>query len=417
MKSRKALTKVHAAIVIVLVVAAVVVGAFTWQTLNPPPPPPAQPILIGASIPITGAFAAVGGPNMQWAYQTAVDQVNANGGILINGTTRLMVKLIIYDDKSDPTTDVSNIDQLVTVDKVNFLLGPVGTPVVAAAAGEAEKLHVLMVTGGASLLALKLRGWNYVFIPFESTDQEVGVFLEMLSKLPAGTRPTTIAEWSENTALGKEFGNEVVTLAPQYGFNVTLNEVYPPGATDYTDLIVKTKAVNPDIVMGEPTPPDAITLIRQSAQLGFSPKLFYLHRGSIGGPFYQALGKYAEDATFAFMWGVNFPTPGNKELVAAFNASGHDPARAGAMGAWYAVAQVLLQAITDAGSLNTANVIQAIKSSSFQTVAGTIKFDSRGISQVTLAIFQWQQGKPRIVYPPDLADSTLIYPAPPLSQR
>jgi branched-chain amino acid transport system substrate-binding protein len=415
MESRKALTRVQAVIVIVIVVAAVVVAAFTWQSLIPPAP--ARQIVIGASIPITGAFAAVGGLDMQWAYQRAVDQVNANGGILINGTSRLTVKLIVYDDKSDPITDVSNIDQLVSVDKVDFLLGPAGTPIVAAAAGEAEKLHVLMVTGGTSSLALKLKGWHYVFIPFESTDQEVGVFLEMLSKLPAGIRPRTIAEWSENTALGEEFGNEVVTLAPEYGFNVTLNEVYPAGATDYTDLIVKTKAVNPDIVMGEPSPPDAITLIRQSEQLGFSPKLFYLHRGSIGGAFYQALGKAAEDSTFAFMWGVNFPTPGNKELVAAYNASGHNPAKAGAMGAWYAMAQVLLEAIATAGSLNTGNVIQAIKNSSFQTVAGTIKFDSRGISQVTLAIFQWQQGQQRIVYPPTLADSTLIYPAPPWSQR
>lgn len=354
---------------------------------------------------------------MQWAYQHAVNQTNDNGGILINGTTRLMVKLIVYDDKSDVNTEISNIDRLVTIDKVDFLLGPVGTPIVAAAAGEAEKLHILMVTGGTSSLALKLKGWNYVFIPFESTDQEVGVFLEMLSKLPAASRPSTIAEWSENTALGKEFGAQVEQLAPQYGFKVVLDEVYPPGATDYTDLIVKTKALNPDVVMGEPTPPDAISLIRQSKQLDFSPTLFYLHRGSIAGGFYQALGKDAEDTTYAFMWGINFPTPGNKDLVTAYNASGYNPAKAGAMGAWYAMAQVLLEAITSAGSLNSANVIQAIKSSSFETVAGTIKFDSRGISQVTLAIFQWQQGHQKIVYPGNLADSTLIYPAPPWSQR
>lgn len=415
MVSRNALTRVQAVIIVIIVVAAVGVGALTWQSLNPPAP--ARQIVIGASIPITGAFAAIGGPDMQWAYQRAVDQVNANGGILVNGTTRLVVKLIVYDDKSDVNTEVSNVDRLVTVDKVDFLLGPVGTPVVAAAAGEAEKLHVLLVTGGTSSLALKLKGWNYVFIPFESTDQEVGVFLEMLSKLPPGTRPTTIAEWSENTALGKEFGNQVEKLAPQYGFNVTLNEVYPPGATDYTDLIVKTKALNPDIVMGEPTPPDAVTLIRQSKQLDFSPKLFYLHRGSIGGGFYQALGKDGEDVLFAFMWGINFPTPGNKDLVTAYNASGHNPAKAGTMGAWYAMAQVLLEAITAAGSLDTGKVIQAIKSSSFETVAGTIKFDSRGISQVTLGIFQWQQGRQKIVYPESLADSTLIYPAPPWSQR
>jgi branched-chain amino acid transport system substrate-binding protein len=79
------------------------------------------PIVIGASIPLTGPLAGFGYFE-KWGYQHAVNQVNAAGGIKIDGTKR-KVKLILLDDQTNPNTSVNNIQQLITQDHVNALLG------------------------------------------------------------------------------------------------------------------------------------------------------------------------------------------------------------------------------------------------------------------------------------------------------
>ena len=56
------------------------------------------------------------------------DDVNAKGGLLGRP-----VELIVYDDQSTPANVPGNYTKLITVDKVDLLLGPYGTNFVAPA--------------------------------------------------------------------------------------------------------------------------------------------------------------------------------------------------------------------------------------------------------------------------------------------
>ena len=80
-----------------------------------------SPIVIGASIPLTGPLAGFGYFE-KWGYQHAVSLANAAGGIKIDGVQR-KVKLIILDDQTNPNTTVNNVQQLITQDHVTALLG------------------------------------------------------------------------------------------------------------------------------------------------------------------------------------------------------------------------------------------------------------------------------------------------------
>src|SRR5437667_6658173 len=79
-------------------------------------------ITLGAAVQSTGAQANIG-RYYAHAYQLAVDTINQKGGVAVGGKAyKLALKL--YDNQSDPALAVRQYVQLVTADKVNFLLGP-----------------------------------------------------------------------------------------------------------------------------------------------------------------------------------------------------------------------------------------------------------------------------------------------------
>ena len=83
------------------------------------------------------------------SYQLAVDTINAKGGIKVGDKTyKLALKL--YDNQSDPSLAVRQYTQLLTSDKVNFLLGPFASNYVLDTSSVAEKYQVPMVEGGGA---------------------------------------------------------------------------------------------------------------------------------------------------------------------------------------------------------------------------------------------------------------------------
>src|SRR5258708_19970022 len=82
-------------------------------------------VLFGAPISLTGSTSTEGHLTLE-GYQLWAKELNAHGGIKVGGTT-YQVQLKYYDDGSSPTKSAQLTQQLVTTDKLNFLLGPYGT--------------------------------------------------------------------------------------------------------------------------------------------------------------------------------------------------------------------------------------------------------------------------------------------------
>jgi branched-chain amino acid transport system substrate-binding protein len=78
-------------------------------------------IVIGATLPLSGALQGFGS-FQKWGYEHAVAEINAAGGIAIDGVQR-KVRLIIRDDKTDANVAASNIDTLISADQAVALLG------------------------------------------------------------------------------------------------------------------------------------------------------------------------------------------------------------------------------------------------------------------------------------------------------
>ncbi|HWX31498.1 MAG TPA: ABC transporter substrate-binding protein, partial [Steroidobacteraceae bacterium] len=87
----------------------------------------AEPITIGLGMALTGGLAA-GGKSALLAMQIWRDNVNAKGGLMGRP-----VKLINYDDQSNPATVPGIYTKLLEVDKVDFIVSGYGTNMIAPA--------------------------------------------------------------------------------------------------------------------------------------------------------------------------------------------------------------------------------------------------------------------------------------------
>jgi len=87
----------------------------------------AEPIKVGFSMAMTGGVAQ-NGKQLLIALQLWRDDVNAKGGLLGRP-----VELVYYDDQSNPSNVPGIYTKLINVDKVDLILGPYATNMVAAA--------------------------------------------------------------------------------------------------------------------------------------------------------------------------------------------------------------------------------------------------------------------------------------------
>src|SRR5579875_1697201 len=118
-------------------------------------------LLFGAPISLTGSTATEGHLTLE-GYQLWVKEVNAQGGIKV-GDKSYQVRLKYYDDGSSTTKSAQLTQQLVTTDKVNFLLGPYGTAATLQDEAIAEQYKIPMVEGNGAARSIFSKGFHYIF--------------------------------------------------------------------------------------------------------------------------------------------------------------------------------------------------------------------------------------------------------------
>src|SRR5436853_7086054 len=118
-------------------------------------------IKIGATLPLTGAEARIGGFYKE-GYDYAFELQNKKGGVKVGDKT-MKVELMLLDDTSTQATAVSLADRLINNEKVNFLLGTYATNLVEAQSVVAGQNQIPYVNGGGAATAIYKRGYKWVF--------------------------------------------------------------------------------------------------------------------------------------------------------------------------------------------------------------------------------------------------------------
>ena len=420
MLNNKALTRIQALVIIVVLIIAIVGGVFIiLQTSKPV----RTEIIFGAVIPLTGTNAFFG-PEQKFIFELAVKQINDAGGVYVREYGRsLPIRLILYDDHSDPTTTTDLMNKLIEVDKVDVILGQIGgnTGLFTVVAEEAKVPYI----GPNYPITEDNQKFKWVFTTFHNQYDEALTFFRWLKEVvdnPQDIRVGIIENPDDHGKAHAKAGREV---AEQLGFKVVLEEFYPP-LTDMKPIVLKLKENKVNVVFGLPIPPDAINLIKAAKELNYAPLAWGLTRGTAVSGFGQALGKDSDYVLAIFSWhpSVNYRWEwGGKtftvqeHIVKPLKEAGIEPFLAGL---YYSEVLLAAKAIEVAGSLDKEKIRQALSTIDIITPQGHVSFGSNNWNKFTsenMMLFQWKDQRLEIVWPEKFKTMAAVFPFPPWNQR
>ena len=241
--------------------------------------PSGPPITIGFSMPLTGGLA-VNGTSGLLAMQIWAADTNKKGGLLGRP-----VKLIYYDDQSNPSLVPGIYTKLLDVDKVDLVVSAYGTNVTAPALPVVIQHNKTFMGLFAMDVNEEFRYPKYLSMLPVGPDPRAAIsegFFEIVkaNKDKLGLKTIALAvddgEATRNTADGAR-----VNLK-KAGLNVVYDKTYPPTTTDFTPIIRAIQATNPDIVYIASYSPDSVGLIRAAMhELGLNTKICC---GTMTGP-------------------------------------------------------------------------------------------------------------------------------------
>jgi branched-chain amino acid transport system substrate-binding protein len=367
-------------------------------------------ILIGVSIPLSGSLASFGGYE-QWGYNTAVNDLNKAGGLMIAGQPH-KVRLIVLDDKTDPSVTQSNTETLISRERVVAMLGSCTPALINAGALVAERHKIPMVTPCDPLLAFKsVRPWKYVWdIFFEETDLGSAPF-RMIADLGVQTNRRAVI-LHDNGPDGQVVGGQIwPEVAAKNQIQIVQNSAFPVDNSQFTSVIGAGKSNGADLVLVDAITPAAIAIRKQLSAAGYQPKLLVIEKGAEPQQFAQALGNLADGVLVGGYWDPSFPYPGAADLAKRFESETHQSSSQHIADSFTA-AQVLLDAIAAAGSTDPELVNAALARTNKTYVTGPVKFDAQHASALPIVLMQWQKGRAMVVWPKNRANGTLLFPLP-----
>lgn len=372
-----------------------------------------QNIKVGAVVPLTGRYAA-GGAQNKAGYEIAVEQINAAGGVNVGGK-KMRLELTMLDDESDPTKTVARLETLAAQGVVAYL-GGFGSDLHAAAASIAEKNRIPYLGVAFAFHGIHQQGFRYLFSPFPKSPDLTKETFVLLDSIPAAQRPKKVALFLERTDWGKEMGSLWESQAKEHGYQVVTSAAYAPGAKDFSDLILKAKSADAEVVLAVPTPPDGMAIVKQMKELDFNPKVNLFIRAADPPVWSKNLGKDGDYVLLSPGWHFAVPYPKVAELNEAHQKRLGRPADP-IVGPSYACIQILADAITRAGALDRGKIRDTIAATNTMTVVGPVRFRPDGSGDVKVFFPQWLKGKQELVWPKEFATAPFAYPAPPFNQR
>jgi branched-chain amino acid transport system substrate-binding protein len=247
---------------------------------------PKEAIKVGAILAVTGPASFLGAPEAK-TLEMLTEEINSKGGI--DGAK---IQLIIKDSAANPEKAISFAKQLIEEDKVLAIIGP-------STSGETMKIKGIMEEAKTPLISCAAAEVivnpvaKYVFkTPQKDSDAVRQIYMQM-KKMGI----TKIGVVVGNTGFGKAGKGQLEKIAPEYGIEVLISEVYDKKATDLTAVVTKVKAKNVQAVVNWSIVPAQSIVVKNMKQIGFNVPLFQSHGfGNI--KFVQAAGEAAEGIIF-----------------------------------------------------------------------------------------------------------------------
>lgn len=406
-------------------VSATAAASFLFFTGTAAQAQSGEPIKIGFGMSLTGPLAA-NGKSALLAMKIWEEDTNAKGGLLGRP-----VKLVYYDDQTNPSTVPGLYTKLIDVDKVDLVIGGYATNMLAPA-------MPLMIQKKMTFIGLYGLGVNtefkydrfFMMMPTGQDPKKAlskGFFDLAMKQDP---KPQTVAIVAADAEFSKNAADGARANAKAAGLKIVYDRSYPPATTDFAPIVRAIQAANPDIVFVGSYPLDSVGIIRAANEVGLKPKMF---GGSMVGlqasVFKTQLGPLLNGVIMYDFWQPTpkLSTPEALEMLKKYQA------RAGAEGVdplgyymapyGYAYIQLLGQAVEATKSLDQGKIADYLRNTTHKLIIGDVKFGKDGEwanEKVVHVQFQNIKGNGLdqfrdvstqvVVAPPEYESGKLIYP-------
>ncbi|MBV9861085.1 MAG: amino acid ABC transporter substrate-binding protein [Alphaproteobacteria bacterium] len=340
----------------------------------------AEPITIGFGMALTGGLAAIG-KSALLAMQIWEKDINAKGGLLGRP-----VKLVYYDDQSNPPTVPGLYTKLIDVDKVDIVVSGYATNMIAPAMPVIIQ-HDRLFLGLFGLAVNTEFHYPKYFSMLPAGPDPKHAFAQPFFDvaLAGDPKPKTLAIVAADAEYPKNASEGARDIAKSAGLQIVYDKSYPPSTTDYTPIVRAVQATSPDMVFVASYPPDSVGMVRAINETGFKTR--YIGGGMVGlqiTSIKQQLGP-AINGIIDYDWWIPSPAlqfPGVMDFLKTYQeqaaSAGVDPLGWYLPPFAYANMQVLAQAIEGAKTLDQGKLADYIRGNSFKTIVGDIAYGTDG---------------------------------------
>jgi len=391
-----------------------------------------EPIIIGMPISLYTAY----GRDHKKALELIVDQLNAKGGVKVDGVMRKF-KVVFMDTRdSEPGVPVHDAlmatEKLILNAKPDFLVGAFHRSEALLAAMDMLAEHKIITFSGSPQTPLYTNRikenpekYKYLFRP-TSYAVPVGVFwggfLKYINEALGLKKLFFIAidfEWARSVVKGFE------GIAGKAGWETVGSDSIPAGQTDFSAGLSKARKTGAEMIILLHDLPEAPICLRQWKAMRIPSMLAVIWTPAIDGP--RAWKLYGDALNYSiaaeFPAGGSFPVKtlaGSEEWINAWiKKYGEPPETSASKASIYPAMRLIVHAINRVGTLDRDALVAAMLESDIEDVSGRIRLEkdshqlviSNDLSKgMTFAAFQWLDGKRVVIYPRTIADSDIKLP-------
>ncbi len=331
----------------------------------------ADRIKIGLMGPMTGSWASEG-QEMKQVIDLLAEEINAKGGVLGK-----QLEILSADDGGDARTAALAAQRLVT-QSVAGVIGTYGSAVTEASQNIYDEAKIIQIANGSTAIRLTEKGLKNFFRTCPRDDEQAKVAVDTIKKL--GVKKLAILH--DNSTYAKGLADEAKGLIEKdKGTEIVIFEALTPKEQDYTTILTKLKAAQPDFVFFTGYYSEAGLLLKQKKEMGWN--VAFMGGDATNNP--DLVKTAGKDAAVGFYF-LSAPLPKDlpgeeaKAFLATFTKKyGHSPNSIYAVLAGDGL-RVMVAAIDGAKSIETDKMSDYLHSKlkDFPGLTGKISFNDKG---------------------------------------
>lgn len=368
-------------------------------------------VKIGILQPVTGALAYDGELGRVGA-EMAINEINAAGGIKSLGGAK--IEMVFGDARSMPEAGTQEVERM-QAEGVSAIVGGFASPICLAASQAAARYDLPYLVDVGVSDQIMARGLTNTFRFSPGFGKVTQVALDNLSAIndQAGKPAKTVVLVHEDGLFGSGLAKLLQAELPKRGFEILETIAHPTPARDMSNVALRIRALNPDLVIPSNYYGEFVLLARTMRQQRIKPKGIYAILGGAAsnGRFVKEFPQAAQNVIDCNHW---YDPKNPKALALREMVEGQGKTFAYNVPLNYSNLLLLADAIERAGSADRKKIIEALSASTFAghiMPYGPTRFVNGQNEGATPINTQIQGEAIKVIFPATFAEAKANFPA------